>query len=127
MQPIPIRTTVIGSYPFPGWLEFAFNVVGAARPTVITPLRFGDEAQGDLTNYDCVFVCDVPALPSDHPPTLFLHGQQDLTVPIGTMWPYQMKLDGQGTETSTEISDTAGHEWLEAAVTRVPAWFNAHP
>lgn len=23
MQPIPIRTTVIGSYPFPGWLEYA--------------------------------------------------------------------------------------------------------
>src|SRR5690242_1148565 len=23
MQPIPIRATVIGSYPFPGWLEFA--------------------------------------------------------------------------------------------------------
>lgn len=23
MQPTPIRTTVIGSYPFPGWLEFA--------------------------------------------------------------------------------------------------------
>ena len=23
MQPIPVRTTVIGSYPFPGWLEFA--------------------------------------------------------------------------------------------------------
>src|SRR5918998_184695 len=23
MQPKPIRTTVIGSYPFPGWLEFA--------------------------------------------------------------------------------------------------------
>ncbi|MCA9201658.1 MAG: hypothetical protein KDA59_01340, partial [Planctomycetales bacterium] len=22
MQPIPLRTTVIGSYPFPGWLEF---------------------------------------------------------------------------------------------------------
>src|SRR3954471_6098102 len=22
MQPVPIRTTVIGSYPFPGWLEF---------------------------------------------------------------------------------------------------------
>lgn len=25
MQPIPIRTTVVGSYPFPGWLEFATN------------------------------------------------------------------------------------------------------
>lgn len=23
MQPIPLRTTVIGSYPFPGWLEFS--------------------------------------------------------------------------------------------------------
>jgi len=23
MQPLPIRTTVVGSYPFPGWLEFA--------------------------------------------------------------------------------------------------------
>lgn len=23
MQPIPIRTTIIGSYPFPGWLEFS--------------------------------------------------------------------------------------------------------
>lgn len=23
MQPIPVRTTVIGSYPFPGWLEFS--------------------------------------------------------------------------------------------------------
>src|SRR5512135_465612 len=23
MQPIPLRTTVIGSYPFPGWLDFA--------------------------------------------------------------------------------------------------------
>ena len=23
MQPIPLRTTVIGSYPFPAWLEFA--------------------------------------------------------------------------------------------------------
>jgi 5-methyltetrahydropteroyltriglutamate--homocysteine methyltransferase len=23
MQPIPIKTTVVGSYPFPGWLEFA--------------------------------------------------------------------------------------------------------
>ena len=33
MQPIPIRTTVVGSYPFPGWLEFAsqnMNKFGAA-------------------------------------------------------------------------------------------------
>ena len=28
MQPVPIRTTVIGSYPFPGWLEFAVKHLG---------------------------------------------------------------------------------------------------
>lgn len=28
MQPLPIRTTVIGSYPFPGWLEFAVRNLG---------------------------------------------------------------------------------------------------
>ena len=28
MQPIPLRTTVIGSYPFPGWLEFAVGHLG---------------------------------------------------------------------------------------------------
>lgn len=33
MQPIPLRTTVIGSYPFPGWVEFAsqhLNEFGSA-------------------------------------------------------------------------------------------------
>src|SRR5213075_2533844 len=33
MNSIPIRTTVVGSYPFPGWLEFAsqnLNKFGAA-------------------------------------------------------------------------------------------------
>ncbi|MBI2480195.1 MAG: methionine synthase, partial [Planctomycetia bacterium] len=29
MQPSPLRTTVIGSYPFPGWLEFASQNLNA--------------------------------------------------------------------------------------------------
>ena len=29
MQPIPIRTTVVGSYPFPGWLEHATQNLSA--------------------------------------------------------------------------------------------------
>src|SRR6187399_1870239 len=29
MQPRPLRTTVIGSYPFPAWLEFACQNLGA--------------------------------------------------------------------------------------------------
>jgi methionine synthase II (cobalamin-independent) len=33
MQPIPIRTTVIGSYPFPGWLEFATKNLNQFGPS----------------------------------------------------------------------------------------------
>ena len=44
MQPKPLRTTVIGSYPFPGWLEFVSQNLN----------RFGDddiaEAQDDAVN-----------------------------------------------------------------------------
>lgn len=29
MQPVPVRTTVVGSYPFPGWLEFASSHLAA--------------------------------------------------------------------------------------------------
>ena len=28
MQDLPLRTSVIGSYPFPGWLEFASGHLG---------------------------------------------------------------------------------------------------
>src|SRR5215471_1125798 len=35
MQPIPIRTTVIGSYPFPGWLEFATQNLNSFGPADI--------------------------------------------------------------------------------------------
>lgn len=35
MQSIPIRTTVVGSYPFPGWLEFATQNLKAFGPADI--------------------------------------------------------------------------------------------
>lgn len=35
MQPIPIRTTVIGSYPFPGWLEFSTRHLSEFGPADI--------------------------------------------------------------------------------------------
>ena len=96
------------------------------RPPLTTTLASAKDTPppGGAT---CSVTCDVPDLPADHPPTLFLHGEKDAVVPISTMRPYQMKLDEQGTATSTEINADAGHEWLEAAVTRVPAWFDATP
>ena len=35
MQPIPIRTTVVGSYPFPGWLEFSTQHLNQFGPADI--------------------------------------------------------------------------------------------
>ncbi len=72
--------------------------------------------------------CSVPdPLPSDHPPTLFLHGGADQIVPISTMKLYKAQLDKQGIETKAVIDDNADHGWIAAAPDEVPAWFVAHP
>ncbi len=39
MQPIPLRTTVIGSYPFPGWLEFASQHLDAFGSAEIAEMQ----------------------------------------------------------------------------------------
>ena len=38
MQPRPLRTTVIGSYPFPGWLEFASSHLNEFGPDDLAEL-----------------------------------------------------------------------------------------
>src|SRR5262249_5615200 len=51
------------------WLRVALDPLGereetpayvTARPKVLSREQFADEALGDLTGYDCVFLCDVP-------------------------------------------------------------------
>lgn len=72
-------------------------------------------------------ICNVPdALPADHPPTLFLHGEKDATVPIATMTPYFDKLKARGVATEKAIDPAAAHEWLSVAPERITAWFVAH-
>ncbi|HEY7326561.1 MAG TPA: VWA domain-containing protein [Gemmataceae bacterium] len=52
------------------WLRVALNPYDegtapptvAARPKVVSLSQFADEGLGDLTPYDCVFLCDVPRL-----------------------------------------------------------------
>src|SRR5512147_322679 len=39
MQPIPLRTTVVGSYPFPGWLELASKSLDQFGPDDIAELQ----------------------------------------------------------------------------------------
>jgi poly(3-hydroxybutyrate) depolymerase len=73
-------------------------------------------------------ICSVPeTLPADHPPTLFLHGQNDLAVPLSTMEPYEEKLRTMGIATRKVINDACGHQWIPEAPEEVFRWFETHP
>jgi poly(3-hydroxybutyrate) depolymerase len=74
----------------------------------------------------CSATCSVPALPSDHPPTLFLHGDLDTVVPVWTMTPYRDALVADGIEAQAIIAKTGVHEWLSQGKTAIPDWFDAH-
>lgn len=74
----------------------------------------------------CSNTCSVPALPSDHPPTLFLHGGSDNIVPTSAMVPYRDALLADGHVAQSIIDPNAGHEWLTEGVTAVPDWFDTH-
>jgi pimeloyl-ACP methyl ester carboxylesterase len=70
--------------------------------------------------------CTIPTLPEDHPPTLFLHGSLDLTVPLYTMDLYHDDLVDDGVEVRRVVDPNAGHEWLPAAPDEVADWFLTH-
>ncbi|AKT41919.1 extracellular medium-chain-length polyhydroxyalkanoate depolymerase [Chondromyces crocatus] len=100
-----------------------------SRMAVSYPGRFKALAVQSASYASCSGpLCVVPStLPTDHPPTLFLHGWTDLTVPIWTMRIYHGRLEEAGHVTATVINPTAGHEWIPEAPDAVVAWFNAAP
>ncbi len=72
-------------------------------------------------------LCAVPdELPEDHPPTLFLHGALDATVPLWTMTDYRDALDEDGVEVESVVQILAGHAWLDDAPAEILGWFDAH-
>jgi poly(3-hydroxybutyrate) depolymerase len=72
-------------------------------------------------------LCSIPSdLPADHPPTLFLHGGADGTVPIATAQAYDAALKARGIETKFVEDAAAGHQWITTAPSEVLAWFSAH-
>lgn len=76
----------------------------------------------------CSATCTVPTpLPSDHPPTLFLHGDADTIVPMTSVQPYLDALQAEGHETKLVTDADAGHQWLPAGPDAISAWFKAHP
>ncbi len=71
--------------------------------------------------------CALPSsLPALHPPTRFLHGRADTTVPLFTAEPYQKALVDQGFEADLIVDDAAGHEWLSVSPERIVEWFETH-
>lgn len=64
-------------------------------------------------------------LPADHPPTLFLHGAQDVLVSPDAMTEYYDRLAALGIVTRKIVADV-GHQYLPTAPGDVTAWFQAH-
>jgi pimeloyl-ACP methyl ester carboxylesterase len=70
--------------------------------------------------------CNVPALPKDHPPTLFLHGAKDPLVPLSQMQSYYDALMAGGFETQVIIDPDLTHGWAVESPVAIPAWFSSH-
>lgn len=68
-------------------------------------------------------ICSVGAIPADHPPTLFLHGQLDPIVPIFTMYAYNDALRAAGITTRVVVDPLALHQWISRAPSEVVNWF----
>lgn len=72
-------------------------------------------------------LCNVPAQAAEHPPTLFVHGELDATVPLGTAVEYRDALAAAGVDTRLVTDPAEGHGWIPAAPAEVLQWFVDHP
>jgi poly(3-hydroxybutyrate) depolymerase len=72
-------------------------------------------------------LCSVPTpLDAEHRPTLFLHGEDDLVVPLETMLDYHDALIEVGVETTAITEPGTGHAWIDAAPDEIVRWFESH-
>ncbi len=99
-----------------------------SRMAVSYPGKFRALADHSGSYATCSTLCFVPTpLPSDHAPILFLQGAKDLLVPTTSVKPYLDALLAEGHTAKLVTDPDAGHEWLAAGATEIPAWFDAHP
>ncbi len=98
-----------------------------SRMAVSYPGRFKALAIQSASYATCAgALCVVPSLPTDHPPTLFLHGERDAVVPITTARSYYQALQNQGTVADMIVDPQAGHEWIWEAPEGILEWFERH-
>ena len=99
-----------------------------SRMAVSYPGKFRALVDHSGSYATCSNVCSVPTpLPTDHPPTLFLHGDQDAIVPMSAITPYFDALSMEGHETKVITDPSAGHQWLSEGPVAIPNWFDSHP
>jgi len=66
------------------------------------------------------------SLPSIHPPTLLLHGQQDSIVPLKCATNYYNELQQSHIESTLFVEQDQGHIWLKSKNNDVIQWFLSH-
>jgi len=86
--------------------------------------RFHALAIASASWADCAGpICNVPALPANHPPTLFLHGGADLLVPVTTMYAYRDKLAALGIPNRAVVDPLFMHGWISVSPDEILRWF----
>ena len=91
--------------------------------------RFRALAIQSATYATCGGACVLPdpsEVPADHPPTIFLHGQQDDIIPIESAEGYRALLAKRGVTTDFVRDPNAGHAWLAESASKITAWFEQY-
>jgi poly(3-hydroxybutyrate) depolymerase len=72
-------------------------------------------------------MCTVPTLSASHPPTLFLHGTEDMViVPEWTVTAYETALKAASVPYKEVDDANSGHQWIPEAPAAVLAWFQTY-
>jgi len=99
----------------------------SSRMAVSYPGRFRALAIASGGYASCGPTCLLPAtMPAQHPPTLFLHGANDVLAPVANMLAYRDALADAGVPVQTIIDPSLGHQWIPAAPQAIRAWFSTH-
>lgn len=98
-----------------------------SRMAVSYPGRFKALAIQSASYATCAGpLCSIGPIPTDHPPTLFLHGNLDPVVPVGTMWAYAGALNAAGRPTRVVVDPLSLHRWIPQAPGEVVNWFRTY-
>lgn len=106
---------------------FSSGGYNASRMAISFPGEFKALAIQSASYATCVgILCNVPELPANHPPTLFLHGILDLIVPVWTMQLYFNALSVQSIPVRAHMDPMLTHGWSPDAPVEVTNWLNRY-